>query len=76
MALRKNIMASLFIVHSTISSSRDEKVCLMRPRFERHSPHPVGRSIFKNVASLYIPVHGVMNLIYYKNYTTLMFPAI
>ena len=48
----------------------------MRPRFERHSPHPVGRSIFKNVASLYIPVHGVMNLIYYKNYTTLMFPAI
>ena len=30
----KNIFACLFSVHNTISLSRHEQVCLMRPRFE------------------------------------------
>ena len=54
--IRKNIFACLFSVHNTISLSRHEQVCLMRLRFER--------SISRNVASLNILVHDVINLLY------------
>ena len=67
--IRKNIFAYLFSVHHTISLSRHEKVCLMRRRFERYfsryRAHD-GRSISRNVASLNILVHDVINLLYYK----------
>ena len=65
--IRKNIFACLFSVHNTISLSRHEQVCLMRLRFERYfSHHRVydGRSISRNVASLNILVHDVINLLY------------
>ena len=57
-AIRKNIFACLFSVHNTISLSRHEQVCLMRLRFDD------GRSISRNVASLNILVHDVINLLY------------
>ena len=63
--IRKNIFACLFSVHNTISLSRHEQVCLMRLRFERYFSHhraDDGRSISRNVASLNILVHDVINL--------------
>ena len=68
--IRKNIFACLFSVHNTISLSRHEQVCLMRLRFERYFSHHQpddGRSISRNVASLNILVHDVINLLYYEN---------
>ena len=66
--VRKNIFACLFSVHNTISLSRHEQVCLMRLRFERYFSHhhwpDDGRSISRNVASLNILVHDVINLLY------------
>ena len=62
--IRKNIFACLFSVHNTISLSRHEQVCLMRLRFERYFSHhraDDGRSISRNVASLNILVHDVIN---------------
>ena len=56
----KNVFACLFSVHNTISLSRHEQVCLMRLRFERSD----GRSISRNIASLNILVHDVINLLY------------
>ena len=44
---------------NTISLSRHEQVCLMRP--------DDGRSISRNVASLNILVHDVINLLYYEH---------
>ena len=46
-----------------ISLSRHEQVCLMRLRFEPDD----GRSISRNVASLNILVHDVINLLYYEH---------
>ena len=70
-SIRKNIFARLFSVHNTISLSRHEQVCLMRLRFERYFSHhrarmrpDDGRSISRNVASLNILVHDVINLLY------------
>ena len=37
--MHKNSFACLFSVHSTISLSRHEQVCLMRLRFERYFSH-------------------------------------
>ena len=37
--IRKNIFACLFSVHSIVSLSRHEQVCLMRLRFERYFSH-------------------------------------
>ena len=52
----------------TISLSRHEQVCLMRLRFERYFSHD-GRSISRNIASLNILVHDVINLLYYEHWT-------
>ena len=60
----KNIFACLFSVHNTISLSLHEQVCLMRLHFKRYFSHH-GRSISRNVASLNILVHDVINLLYY-----------
>ena len=75
-SIRKNIFACLFSVHNTISLSRHEQVCLMKLRFERYFSHhrdfshhhrpDDGRSIFRNVASLNILAHDVINLLYYN----------
>ena len=70
--IRKNIFACLFSVHNTISLSRHEQVCLMRLRFERYFSHD-GRSISRNVASLNILVHDVINLLYYISYLLPLF---
>ena len=62
----KNSFACLFSVRNTISLSRHEQVCLMRLRFERYFSHHRandGRSISRNVASLNILVHDVINLL-------------
>ena len=57
--------------YNTISLSRHEQVCLMRLRFERYFSHHRamydGRSISRNVASLNILVHDVINLLYYEH---------
>ena len=74
--IRKNIFACLFSVHNTISLSRHEQVCLMRLRFERYFSHhrpDDGRSISRNVASLNILVHDVINLLYYNFIYNLQF---
>ena len=65
--IRKNIFACLFSVRNTISLSRHEQVCLMRLRFERYFSHhrAMWRSISRNVASLNILVHDVINLLYH-----------
>ena len=42
-SIRKNIFACLFSVHSTISLSRHEQVCLIRLRFERYFYHHRGQ---------------------------------
>ena len=62
----KNIFAYLFSVHNAISLSCHEQVCLMRLRFERYFSHhrPNKRSFSRNVASLNILVHDVINLLY------------
>ena len=52
--------------------TRHEQVCLMRLRFERYFSHQWpddGRSISRNVASLNILVHDVINLLYYEHWT-------
>ena len=52
----------------TISLSRHEQVCLARLRFERYPSHNRdGRSISRNIASLNILVHDVINLLYYEH---------
>ena len=55
--MRKNIFASLFSVHKTISLSRHEQVCLSGLRFGRYFSH-------HREAHLKILVHGVINLLY------------
>ena len=60
----------LFSVHNTISLSRHEQVCLMRLCFERYFSHHreilLPSSISRNVASLNILVHDVINLLCYS----------
>ena len=53
------------IFNNTLSLSRHEQVCLMRLHFERYPDD--GRSISRNVASLNILVHDVINLVYYEH---------
>ena len=61
--IRKNISACLFSVCNTISLSCYEQVCLMR------------RSISRNIVSLNILVHDVINLLYYCNINHPKFPC-
>ena len=64
----KSIFACLFSVNNKVSLSRHEQVCLMRLHFERFLSHLDGESISRNVASLNIHVHYVMNLLHYLPY--------
>ena len=65
----KNIFTCLFSVRNVISLSNHEQVCLMRLCFERYfSRHRTndGGSISRNVVSLNILGHDVINLLYYR----------
>ena len=57
-------------VHSIISLSLHEQICLVRLCFEIYFSHyHDGRSISRNVAALEILVHDVINLLYYEHWT-------
>ena len=65
--IHKNVFSSLFSVHNTIRSSRHEKVCLMKLRFERRC-YVLGPMIVE--VSLKTQPHDVINVLYYKKYTS------
>ena len=54
----------------TVSLSRHEQVCLMRLRFEKNFSYWAddGRSISRNVVSLNILVHDMINLLHYEHW--------